>query len=131
MGYYTWYIFKTKNNIHKICDIVSFMREKSDDSYVCYYPFTSQLDSIFEEDCHMIEDFEMEPDEDCKWYDHDKEMLELSEKFRETIFVLEGEGEERGDYWRTYYQNGMCQYCLGEIVYEDFNELKLKRKLVG
>ena len=64
-------------------------------------------------------------DDNCKWYDHDDDMLEMSRKFEGVLFKLSGEGEEAGDLWRAYYLNGKIQECKGVITYEDFDERKM------
>jgi hypothetical protein len=63
--------------------------------------------------------------DDCKWYDHDKDMREISKKYPETIFILEGEGEESGDIWKKYYLNGKCQVAKAEVIIPEFDETKL------
>jgi len=63
--------------------------------------------------------------DDCKWYDHDKDMREISKKYPETIFILEGEGEESGDIWKKYYLNGKCQVAKAEVIIPEFDESKL------
>lgn len=63
--------------------------------------------------------------DDCKWYDHDKDMREISKKYPETIFILEGEGGESGDIWKKYYLNGKCQVAKAEVIIPEFDETKL------
>jgi len=65
-------------------------------------------------------------EESCKWYEHDKEMRAFSSKHPSTLFKLSGEGEESGDIWHTYYQNGKAQRCEAKIVFDDFDENRLK-----
>lgn len=33
-----------------------------------------------------------------KWYDHEKEMIEISKRYPNVLFTLHGEGEEAGDF---------------------------------
>ncbi len=40
--------------------------------------------------------------------------------------MLDGEGEESGDVWRKYFFNWEMQYCTAKIVFEDFNENRVK-----
>jgi len=61
-----------------------------------------------------------------KWYDTHEDMLQYSLKYPDTTFQLTGEGEESGDFWRNYYNNGKCQQTKGEVIYEEFDEFKLK-----
>lgn len=64
--------------------------------------------------------------EDCKWYEHEENMRAISKLHPETLFMLDGEGEESGDIWRKYFFDGRMQYCEAKIVFEDFNEKELK-----
>lgn len=63
---------------------------------------------------------------ECKWYMHDKDMLEMSKHFPNVIFKIHGEGEEIGDLWEKYYKNGKMQICEAKITYEPYDENKLK-----
>ena len=53
-----------------------------------------------------------------KWYTHSYDMLELSKRFPDVFFELEGDGEERDDFWKEYYYNGESQFTQGEIAFE-------------
>ena len=61
----------------------------------------------------------------CKWYEHDKHMRDISRMYPETIFILEGEGEESGDIWKKYYLNGKCQTAKAEVIIPEFDESEL------
>ena len=61
-----------------------------------------------------------------KWYEYDENMKTISKKYPETIFILEGEGEESGDIWKRYYLNGKVQVAEAKISYDEFDEKKLK-----
>ncbi len=61
-----------------------------------------------------------------KWYDFALDMKQLSLEFPDTIFCLEGDGEENGDVWKAYYKNGKAQMCPAQITFEPFDESKLK-----
>lgn len=63
--------------------------------------------------------------EQCKWYEHEKDMKQFSLKFPHVLFTLHGEGEEAGDLWIDYYKNGKVQHCVAKITYENFDESKL------
>jgi hypothetical protein len=65
-------------------------------------------------------------EDECKWYDHDEHMRQVSKANPETIFILEGEGEESGDIWKKYYLNGKRQEAKAIITFEPFDEKKLK-----
>jgi hypothetical protein len=62
----------------------------------------------------------------CKWYEHDSDMINFSKQFPDALFTLNGEGEEAGDIWITYYKNGKMQQCPAKITYDEFDESKLK-----
>lgn len=42
----------------------------------------------------------------AKWYHYDRDMLSVSKRFPELLFVIEANGEESGDIWRAYFRNG-------------------------
>ena len=60
------------------------------------------------------------------WHEHDCDMRRLSTVFPSVLFTLWGRGEESDDLWKKYYLHGKCQVALGEIVYDEFDEEKLK-----
>lgn len=41
-----------------------------------------------------------------KWYDHEKEMKQLSKEFPDVLFKLHGEGEDKYDIWDKYFMGG-------------------------
>ena len=67
-----------------------------------------------------------ESEESCKWYTHQDELKKFSLSHPEALFKLSGEGEESGDIWHEYYQNGKVQTCKAQIVFADFDERLLK-----
>jgi len=64
--------------------------------------------------------------EEIKWYEHEKDMRNFSEKHPGVLFKLSGEGEDNGDIWVEYYKNGKMQRCKADIVIEGYNENNLK-----
>lgn len=58
---------------------------------------------VGEDESPLLEDFFEEP---IKWYDHIEDMIKLSKVFPETLFILDGWGEELGDVWRELYMDG-------------------------
>lgn len=63
---------------------------------------------------------------ETKWYEHDKDMLALSQQFPDNVFDLYGEGENSEDMWHTYYKNGKKQHCPARIEYDPYDETKLQ-----
>lgn len=63
--------------------------------------------------------------ERSKWYEHERDMMEMSEAMPAYLFTLSGEGEEAEDLWRKYFINGKMQICKAEIVYPPFNPAQL------
>jgi Na+-transporting NADH:ubiquinone oxidoreductase subunit NqrF len=47
----------------------------------------------------------------CKWYEHDRDMEQLSAEFPTVTFTLTGDGEESLDNWEKHYK-------AGQIIYE-------------
>ncbi|EKT4500965.1 hypothetical protein JE943_000947 [Flavobacterium psychrophilum] len=45
-------------------------------------------------------------DDSIKWYDCEKDMKEYSKNHPNVVFCINGEGEESGDIWKAYFQNG-------------------------
>lgn len=60
-----------------------------------------------------------------KWYDSIEDLTEVSKAFPDVLLQVDGEGEESGDIWRTYYKGGKSQCANAKIVYEDYDESKL------
>ena len=52
-----------------------------------------------------------------QWYEHEKNMLEISKLYPDTVFRLEGDGEDRDDRWISYYCNGDSAESRATIVY--------------
>ncbi len=61
-----------------------------------------------------------------KWYDWKDDMLKLTKVYPDVLFVLTGEGEEAGDLWKAYFKNGKVQHAKATIVYDEFDESKMK-----
>ncbi len=47
-----------------------------------------------------------EATEEIKWYDHEKDMVQLSAKFPDVRFEVSGNGEEQGDVWKQAFLGG-------------------------
>ena len=56
-----------------------------------------------------------------KWYEHDQDMLRLSQAFPEVLFVLWGEVEEPEDLWKCYYLGGRVQEAPARVEYLSFD----------
>lgn len=61
-----------------------------------------------------------------KWYDYNKDMIQFSKKHPDVLFKLTGEGEDNEGIWHTYYKNGKYQECRAKIIFDSFDENKLK-----
>lgn len=61
----------------------------------------------------------------AKWYDWEADLCNLSIRFPKVFIEVEGSGEESGDLWKAYIQNGAIQNCLAQIVYDDYNPTKM------
>lgn len=65
-------------------------------------------------------------DDEIKWYDHKKNMIEYSKLHPKVVFKLSGEGEDSGDIWVEYYQNGKMQREQVVVAFADFDKSKLQ-----
>ena len=73
-----------------------------------------------------LEDFhESGMNDYTKWYEHDQDMLCLSQTFPEVLFVLWGEGEDPGDLWKCYYLGGRVQEAPARVEYPSFDPNEL------
>jgi len=75
--------------------------------------------SVYDSDYNLFED-------EIKWYDYSDDLKEFSKLYPELIFVVDGEGEESGDIWRAFYKNGKEQLSVPAIIFDEFDETKLK-----
>ena len=55
--------------------------------------------------------------DEAKWYDHDENMIKLSEAFPEMTFKLTGVGEEPDDRWYCLYKNGEMEQIDAVITW--------------
>ena len=96
MGYVTNYkisfIHFGKTEMPKEADVVNALNS------INPYDF-----EVGEDESPFLDDFFEEP---IKWYDHVEDMIKLSRVFPETLFILDGWGEELGDMWRELYMDG-------------------------
>lgn len=59
--------------------------------------------------------------EECKWYEHEEDMVRLSKLFPNITFVLSGEGEEQPDAWQKKFIAGeqwTSRACLVFTAFE-------------
>ena len=104
MGYYTAYNLVIQNGDDSL--IETFRKENENANYA------------LNEDGDTLEY--------CKWYNHEEDLKNFSAKYPEVVFILEGDGEESGDMWKKYFQNGKCQTANAHITFEEFNPDKLR-----
>lgn len=60
-----------------------------------------------------------------QWRDVDADMRSLSRACPGVLFKLHGVGEETGDVWSAYYQDGKGQMCKAELVIPEFDPRKM------
>lgn len=65
---------------------------------------------------------------EIKWYHWEEDMLLLSSKFPDILFVLYGEGEDADDLWNAYFIDGKVQICKAEITYPNFDTQLMEKK---
>lgn len=129
MEYLTNFELQIRDNENlNIDEIFQFIKEKN----LCY-PFCEELLENIKNsndflDCDTSGVFyNLVLEDSYRWYEHQEEMLVLSQQFPSVLFVLKGEGEENGDFWIKYFKYGKVQICPGKIVYDPFDENKLKK----
>ena len=61
-----------------------------------------------------------------RWYDWDRDLINLSSEYPEIFIVVDGDGEERDDFWRAFIKDGAIQYSGGHIVYDEYDPEKMK-----
>ena len=64
--------------------------------------------------------------DEMKWYDHEDDMIELSKKHSDVVFIVEGIGEEFPDAWRMWVHNGEMEKVYAEIKYSSPKNTKFK-----
>ena len=63
--------------------------------------------------------------EPIHWYDHEDELVEFSKQYPEVVFTLSGEGEDAGDVWKKYFNNGKKQIDCAVMTIADYDETLL------
>ena len=115
MGYLTNYkisfIHFGKTEMPKETDIVNALNS------INPYDF-----EVGEDETPLLERFFEEP---IKWYDHIEDMIKLSKVFPETLFILDGWGEELGDVWRELYMDG--ERVRADLIFS-FSDFKVMNK---
>lgn len=123
MGYYTNFEFsvydygnKTVTN-HDIASEIKAMNISNNDMF---YPLVSEAYTEAELE-QYIGDYSqngmsIEPYDSFKWYEYSDDMLALSKKFPDTVFMLHGDGEEKEYMWDEYYKNGKSVHYQAEIT---------------
>jgi len=93
--------------------------------YYTNYTITADkvLPDDFEEKFEEVTDYGFEYGSfECKWYDYEVDMKEISKSYPNILFTVEGEGEESGDSWKHYFKNGEDYRTEPEIIWPKFNE---------
>ena len=110
MGYYTNFTLNCYDNCASSFDISS----KTEFGRA----LTAALHEI--NPYYFDDDFDLKtlPDDYLKWYDHDEDMIKLSLRFPDYIFILEGDGEDSSDLWRTIYYDGQSERLNVKTIYE-------------
>lgn len=127
MGYYTRYDISVCEGNYNAYDIASFMAEKNKE-YDAYYAFEYDLENFLkdmDDKNDVAHALSLGGDNECKWYEHEKEMRDLSIEFPDILFKLHGEGEENEDVWDKYFMNGKMQYCPVQMLLPPFDKMKL------
>ena len=60
-----------------------------------------------------------------RWYDYSEDMHKLSLKYPDTLFTIEGNGEDRGDIWKEYHLGGKSYIDVINLTFPEFDKNKL------
>ena len=79
---------------------------------------------VFDEGCYFSKENEAmfctwEPQ---NWERYNGQMIIISEKHPHMIFELTVQHEDT--FWRTYYEDGQTETCIGEVVFESPQKIK-------
>ena len=61
------------------------------------------------------------------WYEHHEHLTVLSMDWPQVLFTLTGRGEDREEYWKTYYMGGRSKTIRAEFVFPDFDLTNLEK----
>jgi len=86
----------------------------------------NDFETDYEQEIRDFIDYQGLFDESTKWYDCEKDMKKYSKTHPKTIFCISAEGEESGDIWKAYFQDGKMFKTKAELVFEEFSTDKLK-----
>lgn len=59
-----------------------------------------------------------------KWYDWKEDSIEISKRYPNILFRIQGDGEESDDLWRFYCKNGKSKYI--EMIWPEFMKKDLE-----
>lgn len=105
------FMYFGKNKMPREADVVNALNK------INPYDF-----EVGEDESPLLEDFF---EESIKWYDHVEDMIKLSKVFPETLFILDGWGEEIGDVWRELYMDG--ERVVADLMFT-FSDFKVMNK---
>lgn len=108
MGYYTEYSLEVQvSEEHDDIEIIGQLREENENAAYAI----NENGEYYQE---------------CKWYDHEKDLIEFSKKYPYALFTLSGVGEEQPDMWRMYFKNGKRQKAEAQISFTPYQESLLR-----
>ena len=111
MGYYTDFHMDIRN---KLGEFITKESPEYDKISVAFNKIFLGRDYDADSDNDYLED--VLDVANWKWYECDKDMTELSKQFPEYTFVLEGDGEEKQDWWIHWWENGYQSGSEAEII---------------
>jgi hypothetical protein len=99
--------------------------------YYTYYTLEVEQEpseELLEEELYgfSIESWLNDIGDELKWYGHEADMIELSKRYPEYLFILTGTGEQNDDLWRKWFKDGKWYKWFLEYTIPDFEESKLK-----
>lgn len=115
MGYYTFFELSCTNeplSVKKKAEIIKYLNTLTgwyDERNIYFQRILNSSDPFYE---YISDDTK-------KWSDYELHMNTLAKAFPEYCFLLQGCGEDHGDWWRYFAWGDKYQFCRGHISYED------------
>lgn len=99
IGYYTYFRCTIESGV----DGKDITREVAAEVSKRFAEISTDANYIDED---WFNDYVLDPYDTVKWYDYEVDMKALSAAFSDYVFYLEGQGEERDDWWRQVFHKG-------------------------
>ena len=106
MGYYTRFYFEVRTPVAREC--AERIANRLNEIMGCENCFT-----LPDSEDTTVPNWSLEPYDEMKWYDWEDHMSQLANEFPYVEFRLEGNGEDRDDWWVALFkgERNQVKYC--------------------